>query len=445
MPARRTLFILAIGAGFFALAGVSKTAFYVGLSIDVVVLTLFVIDRRHLPRAGRVRIERRHPRVFPLGQATKVCITISNDSPQPLRGILQDNPSGGLQPAPGLLDVNVPPHAQVELGYTLRPYERGRFSFHPGVLRAFGPLSMSLREYRFPELRPKVSGAAALDHEFTVYPTVSSATPRRVAAFEQRAETGYHRLRRHMEGTAPAYIREYVQGDSYRHIHWKATSRYDHPMVTQFDVDTNQSIYIFVDCGRLTRVPVGPLRKLDYAINACADLARVAIEEGDTVGVCCFSNRIKVWHEAKGKRAHFLKILESLAMVSADNLASNYHEPVNMFLSRVKRRSLCLFITTLSESESTWELMRRLITLRPRHVPAVVSLADPALEAALREPPTDFEDACRKLAAADLREEVELFAHELRKRQGYFLDVPADALSLSAIQTYLDAKTKGLL
>ncbi len=281
--------------------------------------------------------------------------------------------------------------------------------------------------------------------EFAVYPTISSATARQVAAFAQHVESGYHRLRRQVEGTAPSQIREYVPGDSYRDIHWKATARYDHPMVMQFDTDRNQSVYIFVDCGRLMRLPVGRLRKLDYAINACADLARVAIERGDSVGVCCFSNTVKLWCEAGRKREHFLKLLDGLAMVSADSWATNYHEPVNMLLARARRRSLCVFLTTLSESESMWDLMRRLVSLRPRHVPAVLSLADPTIERVLRRAPSDFEDACRKLAAADLQEEIELFARKIRQHQGYFLQMPANSLSLGAIHTYLDAKSRGLL
>jgi len=444
MPTRRTLLILAASAAFFVIAGLSATAAWVGLVADVVVLTLFVLDRRSLPRRGQVRIRRQFQPVFSLCEPNRVALTVRNESPRALRGVLQDNPPDGFPRSPESLAVSIPPRSEGELHYALTPLERGRFAFQPGVLRAYGPMGLSLRDYRFP---PAASAPPEPEEprEVTVYPSVSGVTALRMAAYERRVESGYHRLRRQVEGTSPSQIREYVPGDSYRHIHWKATARYDRPMVLQFDVDTNQTLYVFVDCGRLMRLPVGRLRKLDYAVNACADLARVAIDRGDSVGVCCFSHRVSVWHEAKGKRAHFLRILDSLAAVQADHRATNYREPVNMFLARVQRRSLCVFLTSLSESESTRELVRRLKGLRAQHVPAVISLSDPALEDALQGAARDYEGVCRKLAAADIHEEIAVLAQDLRRHGGYFLQVPADGLSLAAVQTYLDAKSRGLL
>ena len=429
--------MLAAAAVCFALASFGPVMLRIGLGLNVVVLMLFLADRRCLPRPGEVRIHRDHSRALTLDQPNKVRVEVANNSPHALRGILQDNPPDPFECEPATLGVRLPARMQQELVYVLRPVERGRFRFSEGVLRARGPMGLAVRDFRF--------GPAGDEVSFTVYPGVSAATPRQVAAFAQHMETGYHRLRRQVEGTTPAQIRDYTPGDSYRDIHWKATARHDRPMVTQFDADRNQSVYIFVDCGRLMRLPVGRLRKADHAVKACADLARVAIDRGDNVGLCCFSSRVKVWHDAKGRREQLLRILDSLALVTTDNLATNYHAPINMFLARTKRRSLCLFLTTFAESESCWQLMSRLLALRPRHIPAVVSLTDPALAAALKQEARSFEDACRKLAAADLREEVELFAQQLRHHRGYFLEVDADSLSLGVVQTYLDAKSRGLL
>ena len=443
MPTRRTLLVLSLTAALFLLAAVNPAAVYVAIVVDLAVLVLLLVDRRQLPRSDEVEMARRHLRVLSLGEPNRVVLALLNRSARHLSGILQDNPPHEFRRSPEQLAVALPPRSRAELDYTLIPWARGRFAFAEAVLRAWGPLGLAFRDYRLPGFKPSREKQA--DSSFTVYPSVRSTVPRQIAAFARDMETGYHRLERQIEGTSPSQIRAWAPGDSYRDINWKATARYDRPMVTQYDTDRNQAVYVFVDCGRLMRAPVGPLRKLDYAVSACADLARVATDRGDHVGLCCFSDRVKVWHDAKGKREHLLRILDSLAMVRADGKATDYGGAVSMFLARAKRRSLCLLLTSLAESESAWELMRRLRALRPRHVPAVVSLSDPALEHALRQEPRSFEQACRKLAVADLREEVELFAEKLRQSQGYFLQVPADALSLAAVQTYLDAKSRGLL
>ena len=440
MPTRRAMLILVLTAALFVLGAVRRLALNVGLVVDGALLTLFALDRRRLPALRQVRAAREHQRVFSLGEPNLVEIVLTNDSPHPLRGNLQDNPPEQFKRDPESLAVEAPPHSRVRLHYGVTAFERGPFSFSPAVLRAHGPLGLACRYYRFP-----ATGGEEGRPDFTVYPSLGSATPRQVAALARQAETGYHRLRRQVEGTSPSQIRPWAAGDSYRHVNWKATARYDRPMVTQYDADRNQVIYVFLDCGRLMRTAVGPLRKLDFAVNACADLARVAASRGDLVGLCCFAGAVTVWHDPKGRRDHLRTLLASLALVKAENKATNYRAPVNMFLARAKRRALCLFLTTFSESESTWELMRRLQALRPRHVPAVVSLRDPAVEEAFHRPALDFQQACRKLAAADLREELDLFAHSLRQRRAHFVEVRADALSLAAVQTYLNVKARGLL
>jgi len=443
MPTRRTLLILSVAAPLFALAGANRWAAVVAILVDGAVLALFFLDRRRLPRAPHVRMERRHGRVLSLAEPNRVELELTNASRRPLRGLLQDNPPAGWRREPERLAVSLPPRSAARLAYNLTPLERGRFSFASAVLRAEGPLGLAFRDYHLSG-RAEEAGEG-VGESFTVYPSVRSSVPRQIAAFARQMESGYHRLQRQVEGTTPAQIRKWSPGDSYRDINWKATARHDQPMVTQHDVDTNQAIVLFLDCGRLMRAPAGQLTKLDRAVNACADLARVAIDRGDMVGLCCFSHTVRLWLDAGGKRRQLRRLLEGLATVRADANATDYDAPLNTFLARAKRRTLCLFLTCLSECEGAWRFMHRLRSLRPRHLPAVISLAEPDLARAFRERPRGYLDACAQLALADIREEMALFADTLRLAGGYFLEVDADSLSLAVVQTYLDAKSRGAL
>jgi hypothetical protein len=78
-------------------------------------------------------------------------------------------------------------------------------------------------------------------------------------------------------------------------------------------------------------------------------------------------------------------------------------------------------------------------------VPAVISLIDPELDDLTQSSPDGYQDACSKLAAADLREEIDLFAQKLRQRHGHFLETPADSFSAGTVQTYLEVKARGEL
>jgi uncharacterized protein (DUF58 family) len=443
MPTRRTLLFLITAAMPFVLAGVSPLAIYIALLANLTVIILYTLDLHQLPARHHLSLQREMARNLSLNEPGKVVLTISNESPWDLTGTLQENPPRSCRPSPQRVELSVPHRRKRKLTYALRPLKRGHFSFAESVLRVHGPLSMAFRDYHF--VPPPKDEDERTGWEFTVYPRIGGATRRSMAALAHRMESGYHRLEREVEGTTPSQLRKWQTGDSYRDVNWKASARYDHPMVTQFDTERNQSVYIFVDCGHLMALPVGELQKIDYAVNACADLARVATERGDQVGICCFSSTIQTWMGAQSKRRHLLRILEGLAEVRADSTATDFAAPLNFFLSRSQRRSLCLFLTTFSESVGAEGLMDRLRLLRPRHVPAVVSLIDPELEKAIHQEPTTFQDACRKLAAADLREEIDLLAQQLRRRQGYFLETRADMLSAGTVETYLDVKARGAL
>lgn len=442
MPERRTLLLLIISAVPFSLAGISPMAVYLAVLANCTVIALYALDVHSLPAKADLSLQRELPAILSLDEATDVILRIRNEAGRTLRAHLQDNPPPSCQPSPVRIKLSVAPDSVSEQVYEMRPLKRGRFHFAPSVLRVRGPLGMAYRDYEF---GPEDDSSAERQWNFTVYPRIGGTTPQRMAALARRLESGYHRLEREVEGTIPSQLSKWTAGDNYRDINWPATARYDYPMVTQFDTDRNQSIYIFVDCGRLMSMPVGRLCKLDYAVNACADLARVAVERGDRVGICGFSRDIKMWVDGRNKRQHLLGILRRLAELEADTFATNFSAPFNMFLSRSRRRSLCLFLTTFSEGTGVEQLTARLAGLRPRHVPAVVSLTDPEMEVDAHQSPETFDDACRKLAAADLREEIEVCAARLQQRQGYFLQAPADTLSPSAVQAYLDVKARGAL
>src|SRR5436305_8341549 len=72
-------------------------------------------------------------------------------------------------------------------------------------------------------------------------------------------------------------IKEYVAGDDYRTLNWKATARKGQPMVSNFTDEKSQQVYCIIDKGRLMKMPFNGLSLLDYAINASLVLSNVAL------------------------------------------------------------------------------------------------------------------------------------------------------------------------
>jgi uncharacterized protein (DUF58 family) len=54
-------------------------------------------------------------------------------------------------------------------------------------------------------------------------------------------------------------LREYLPGDGYEDIHWKATAKYGHPVTKVFQIERTQELYVVLDASRLSgrTMPVG--------------------------------------------------------------------------------------------------------------------------------------------------------------------------------------------
>ena len=63
-------------------------------------------------------------------------------------------------------------------------------------------------------------------------------------------------------------IKEYVQGDDYRRLNWKATARKNSLMVNNYMDERSQQVVCLIDKGRSMKMPFEGMTLLDYAINA---------------------------------------------------------------------------------------------------------------------------------------------------------------------------------
>ena len=60
-------------------------------------------------------------------------------------------------------------------------------------------------------------------------------------------------------------LREYLPGDEYRQIHWKATARHHRPVTREMQWEQHQHLVVMVDCGRPMASPSGEKVMADSA------------------------------------------------------------------------------------------------------------------------------------------------------------------------------------
>jgi uncharacterized protein (DUF58 family) len=106
-------------------------------------------------------------------------------------------------------------------------------------------------------------------------------------------------------------VREYRPGDTFNRIHWPTTARQGRLMVKEFELDPFSDVWLVLDLDRATMAGSGVESVEEYAVTACASLAKYLLDEDRAVGFICQGI---VLTPDRGTRQQ-LKILEQLAFV----------------------------------------------------------------------------------------------------------------------------------
>jgi uncharacterized protein (DUF58 family) len=240
-------------------------------------------------------------------------------------------------------------------------------------------------------------------------------------------------------------LRDYTPDDEYRTISWKATARRGKPIAVEYQTERSQNVITLLDAGRLMRAPIGPLAKLDYAINSTLLLGYVAGLKGDYVGNLVFADEVMSYLPPKTGTVQFQRLLESLYAIQSQPTVPDYQGAVSYLKVRRPRRALVVLYTDLSTGSDLDELVTAMASLYPRHLPLVVTMNDPGVLALSRQAPTNAAAVYERAIAEQLMDERRLVLNRLEQRGVLTIDVPAHQLNAAVINRYLQLKARGLL
>jgi uncharacterized protein (DUF58 family) len=453
VPTARLLAIAFAGAIAAGLAGTAGGAVLVAAIWLACVTALAIVDAYFTPSAADLVWERRHDAKLSLGADNPVVLAMRNRSPRPARFRWRDavppllvarGESGTGECAPG---------GEWTARYTLFPVHRGDYEFGPLSARYLGPLGLAWKQ-----------SSRRLPDAVKVYPNLLAV--RRYEALVRSGhleQMGLRRARRLGAGTEFDRLREYTPDDEYRRINWTATARRHSPVAVEYQTERSQNIMLLVDAGRLmsTQVPYegeldaaagendsdrGPqsvvpaLTRLDHAVNSALLLAYVSQSQGDRVGLMAFSDRVLRFVKPGPGRRQFLTLTEVLYNVQPDGTEADYGDALAYLSAQRARRSLVVIFTDIAHAAAAESLVHHLAYLARRHLPLVVTMRDPAVERLAIQPITTSQSVYERAVARSLLDSREETLSKLRRQGALTLDVPADQLSASVINRYLEIK-----
>ncbi|MBJ7596347.1 MAG: DUF58 domain-containing protein [Candidatus Dormibacteraeota bacterium] len=416
------LLVVALGAAVSALLGL-------GLVLFGIATVLVLIDSRSAPGPAAVHVERRADRLFSVGAANPV--TLSVRAPHTATLLLRDDAPAAMLASAQYLSL----HGAGERTYTLTPRARGESTFGHVHVRSTGPWGLGTRDFRAGE--PLTVRVDADISAVRVY----EALARR----GQLEELGVRTLRRHGEGTEFERVREAVPDDPLRYINWRATARTGRLMATELSPERDQPVIACLDHGRLMGVGAGPLTKFDHAINAALLLLHVALRTGDRAGLVAFADGVTATVEPRTGRAQLRRLLDAIAPLQPGEIESDYAAALTEVRVRQRRRALIAIFTDIVDRDQAAALIGQCTLLRRRHLPLVITVRDPAVVDIARSRPRTAAQVYARAVAAGIDADRADALRLLRAGGVDVIDADARTLSPRLVNRYLELKRRAAL
>lgn len=408
---------------------------YFMVVFDLIALSIVVLDLLTIVGSCRLRVERHMLRSASLGGTHDVKILLDNRGTRTQILDIRDDLPEGLTAEPESLSLVLGPNQRAELPYKLRPIRRGAFAFESMYVR----LNSRLRLWQRIVTRE-------CPGELLVYPDMKQIAEYALLARTNRLSLiGVRKTRKAGHDNNFERLRDYTQDDNYKHIDWRSTARRNKLTVKQFQTDQSQRIVFMLDCGRLMTNEYRGLTLLDYALNSILMLSYVALEQGDSVSVLCFSDHIESYVPMRGGLSQMNRILHAGFNRFPSLAQTNFDQAFLYFSKNCRRRSMVVLITNVIDDVSAAQITGYLTTLQARHLPVLALLRDRAVFDSADNPDLDEEILYRSAAAAQLllwRREV---LQRLENTGVLNVDAFPDSLTTPLINRYLQAKAKHLL
>jgi uncharacterized protein (DUF58 family) len=237
-------------------------------------------------------------------------------------------------------------------------------------------------------------------------------------------------------------IKEYVRGDDYRTLNWKATARHGNFMVNTYTDERSQQIYCLINKGRVMKMPFEGMTLLDYAINASLVLSSVALQKQDKAGLITFAQQLDAFIAADKKPTQISNILETLYKQQTNFLEPDFEKLFSVVRNRITQRSLLVLFTNFESFESLERELPSLKKLAHYHLLVVVFFENTELKELTESKVTDTEDIYIKTIAEKYRYEKQLIAKELQKHGIVSVLSTPQKLTVNSLNKYLELKNK---
>lgn len=386
-------------------------------------------------RNTSIRCFRHLPKLMSLGDANLIHLDIENHSRLKLKTSIIDEIPFQFQKRDFEMALILRGGEARRTEYALTPAERGEYIF--GNINIFIESFLGLVQRRCVE---------EATESVPVYPSVIQMKQFELKAFQQIAhQSGIKKMRRLGHSYEFEQIKNYVAGDDFRSLNWKASSRRAQIMVNQYEDERSQQVYCIIDRSRIMRMPFNGLTLMDHAINTALVISNIILQKKDKAGLFSFSDKLGSTLVADNSPNQLNRILHELYREKEGKGEASYELLYYAIRKFIKGRSLLILFTNF---ESMFALERALPTLRllnNLHLLVVVFFQNTEIEDFTKQDAQTTEQIYHQTVAQKFINEKVQMMQKLRQYGIQAILTRPEDLSINTINKYLELKSRGLI
>lgn len=381
-----------------------------------------------------VKITRKYPDKLSNGDDNPFVIGLSSSFPIKVKARVLEELPVQLQVRSNETEVELLPRKEHQFEYTLHPKKRGVF--------VFGKCNVLVRHLGLFERKFVLDESL----EIPCYPSfIQMRKYQLLATTDRLVEMGVKRIRRIGSTMEFDHIREYVKGDEYKHMNWKASAKHKRLMVNQYQEEKSQPIYSVIDIGRVMRMPFNDMTLLDYAINSTLVLSNAAILKQDRAGMLTFGKKCEN-HIPPEKNNMQMKLISDKLYGITTNFEESEFGNLYAFMRRhVNKRSLIFLYSNFETLDALNRQLSYLRMMAKSHIIVAVVFKNTELIQMAKENAKSSVEIYNKIIAEKFVYEKSLIIQELNRNGIQTIYTAPEDLSIKSINKYLEIKARGLI
>lgn len=392
--------------------------------------------RRVMAGSAKILVSREMPSVIGRDLPFDVVLTVMSEGGAAVRGQIRDVVPAECEPRLTIRDFDLDAGGCTSIRDELRIGTRGKHTFGPVWVRVEGP-------WRLIDGQRAVECAGSI----RVLPETFASRDELVKDFgaELLLLDKITFARQQGAGTEFESLHPYRLGDDPRRIDWRATARHRFPIVRRHRIERHRDAVILIDCGRLMGAETDRGSKLDCAVDAGLNLARVALASGDRCGVGLFDDRVRGYLPPVSGVSSIRAISECVYDVTTQWRESDFTRMFAELQVRQAKRSLVVVISDVGDVETSRQFRAALVQLGRRHLVLFAALRTPLLGRIVQEEMHSLADGARKAVTFRLLRERLAALHALGRSGVYVVDVEPHELTLPLVNQFIELRQKNLL